>query len=96
MSYKTFIEQRAEHVQLLRDQGLDVVDLILNTPRWVRCKAINPEEDRRDLAYISTTQQLANGLTGLSTAYRGKNGAGSYKTYGYGRIFGIFGILNWV
>lgn len=84
MTYKTFLEQRALHVQVLREHGLDVSDLVINTPKWVRCREINSQGGRGDLAYVSTTQRLSNGLTGLSTSYRGIDGPGSYKTYGYG------------
>lgn len=84
MSYKIFVEQRALHVKLLREQGLDISDLIINTPKWIRCREIDSQKGRGEFAYISTTQQLSNGLTGLSTSYRGLNGLGSYKTYGYG------------
>lgn len=84
VAYKTFSEQKAEHVKLVRNQGLDISDLILNTPKWVRCKAVGSEKGRGELSYISTTQLLANGLTGLSTSWRGINGSGSHKTYGYG------------
>lgn len=82
MSYKTFVEQKTEHVHLLRENGIDVSDLILNTPKWIRCKEIGLQEGRGNFAYISTTQQLSNGLTGLSTSYRGINGSGNYQTYG--------------
>ena len=84
MPYKTFSEQRVLHVQILRENGLDISDLIINTPKWIRCHGINSPGGRGDFAYISTTQQLSNGLTGLNTSYRGINGQGSYKTYGYG------------
>ena len=82
MSYKIFLEQITEHIKHLQAQGLDIVELSIDSASWVRCQAIGKPDQRGDFAYITLKETLKNGLCGLRTSYRGVNGVGSFKTYG--------------
>jgi hypothetical protein len=84
MPYKTYNEQILEHLNHLQANGFDITELKIDPPGWVRCHQIGETKGRGELAYITTTKLLNNGLLGVKTSYRGSNGAGSYRTYGHG------------
>lgn len=84
MAYKTYVEQISEHINHLQLQNLNIETLIVDSGRWERCRVIGKTTGRGEFCYTSNTQSLSNGLFGLQTSYRGKNGTGSYKTYGLG------------
>jgi phage/plasmid primase-like uncharacterized protein len=82
MSYKTYTEQIIEHLKHLQANGLDVTELKVNSPEWIRCHLIGESKGRGEFAYKTYTEKLNNGLLGIKTSFRGPNGMGSYKTYG--------------
>ncbi len=86
MPYKTFNEQIVEHANYLQSQGLDISaeDLLVDTPKWIRCNQIGQDKGRGSCAYISNTVRLKNGLCGLHSSCRGLSGTSSFKTYGLG------------
>lgn len=83
MPYKTYKEQILEHIWHLQSNDLDVEEIMIDSD-WVRCHQIGETRGRGELAYLTTSNRLNNGLLGLNTSYRGPNGLGSYKTYGLG------------
>lgn len=82
MPYKTYTEQILEHLNHLQANGLDVIELIIDSPSWIRCHEIGKAKCRGELVYISNTYTLNNGCFCLRTSFRGINGRGSYQTYG--------------
>ena len=84
MAYKTYSEQILEHLAHLQSNGLEVTELVVDSSSWVRCREVGNTKGRGELAYITNTERLANGLTGIRTSFRGVRGGGSFRTYGHG------------
>lgn len=84
MTYKTYNEQILEHLAHLQSNGLDVTELVVDSGSWIRCHEIGQTKGRGELAYITNTERLANGLLGIRTSFRGLKGIGSFQTYGHG------------
>ncbi|NDD58985.1 MAG: hypothetical protein EBZ47_07040 [Chlamydiae bacterium] len=82
VAYKTYTEQVQEHIKALNENGLNISDLKLDSSRWVRCHGHEETKGRGEYSYISSTEQLDNGLLGIRTSFRGQNGLGNIKTYG--------------
>jgi hypothetical protein len=82
MPIKTFSEQIAEHLAFLRSVGLEVDELIINSVRPLRCRAIGDSAGRGEYAYSSKKRSMQNGLVGLSTWCRGPSGDQTFRTYG--------------
>jgi phage/plasmid primase-like uncharacterized protein len=81
---KTYSDQIHEHIKHLQANGLNVTELIIDPPQWIRCHAFGEKKGRGEFAYITNSEKLNNNLLGLNTSFRGPNGIGSYKTYGLG------------
>lgn len=82
MAYLTYLEQIQAHVDHLREHGLQVESLQVNTTNWVRCREIGETRGRGEYAYKSDAQELANGTYGICTSFRGRAGNYCFKTYG--------------
>ncbi len=82
MPYKTYTEQIFEHLTHLQANGLDVTELTVDSPDWIRCHEIGKTKGRGELTYITEAEKLSNGCLGLKTSFRGSKGFGSHKTYG--------------
>lgn len=81
---KSYSDQIHEHLHHLQAHGLNVTELTINSPKWIRCHAIGETKGRGEFAYITNSEKFSNCLLGLNTSFRGPNGVGSYKTYGLG------------
>lgn len=82
MAYKTYELQVAEHLQFLRAEGLDVNQLKIGN-NWNRTREIGKHAGRGELVYKTQVHLLDNGMNGLATWCRGKNGQKNFSTYGY-------------
>ncbi len=82
MGYKTFKEQIDLHLQFLQQAGLEVTNLIIDSPKFICCRT-NSGEKRAKYAYKTVSRQL-NNKAGLMTWCRGRCGKiNTYKTYGH-------------
>jgi phage/plasmid primase-like uncharacterized protein len=82
MGYMTFEQQIALHLQFLQQAGLEVTDLIIDSPKFICCHA-NSGEKRARCAYKTVSRQL-NNKVGLMTWCRSRGGKiNTYKTYGH-------------
>ena len=80
---KTFAEQVAEHLAFLRTAGLEVVELIIDPPIPIRCRALGETMGRGECAYRTQRRSMQKpGIVGLSTWCRGPGGTRTFKTYG--------------
>lgn len=83
MGYMTFGQQVAQHLQFLQNAGLQVTNLMIDSPEFIRSRDFD-ELGRGERAYKTVSRLLNNGMTGLMTWCRYKNGqVNTYKTYGY-------------
>jgi phage/plasmid primase-like uncharacterized protein len=83
MIYMTFEEQMASHLQFLREAGLVLSTLSINSLTFIRCQS-SEMVGRGEYAYKTVSRQLNNGMTGLMTWCRGRSGKiNLHKTYGY-------------
>jgi hypothetical protein len=82
MKDMTFEQQMKQHVQFLQNEGLEVSSLMINSSEFIRSKT-KEESGRGEYAYKTASRVLDNGMIGLITWCRGKNGKiNTYKTYG--------------
>lgn len=83
MGYMTFGQQVAQHLHFLREAGLELEDLTIDSPEFIRCRATGGL-GRGEYAYKTASKRLNNGLVGLMTWCRSESGqVNIYKTYGY-------------
>jgi putative DNA primase/helicase len=83
MIYMTFEQQVAVHLQFLREAGLVLSTLSIDSPDFIRCHS-GEIVGRGEYAYKTVSRRLNNGMTGLMTWCRGRDGRVSqHKTYGY-------------
>lgn len=79
----TFEEQVASHLQFLREAGLVLSTLSIDSLDFIRCHS-GEMIGRGEYAYKTVSRRLDNGMTGLMTWCRGRNGiVDQHKTYGY-------------
>ncbi len=89
MGYMTFEQQVVSHLQFLREAGLELVSLTIDSADFIRCLAAGTT-GRGEYAYKTVSRQLNNGMTGLMTWCRSKGGEiNQHKTYGQGALHGI-------
>lgn len=82
MGYMTFEQQEASHLQFLREAGLVLTSLIIDSTDFIRSQA-DEETGRGRYAYKTLSRQLNNGMTGLITWCRSESGrVSTHKTYG--------------
>lgn len=83
MIYTNFEEQVKSHLQFLRGAGLVLSVLSIDSLDFIRCHS-DEMIGRGEYAYKTMSRRLNNGMTGLITWCRGKDGIVSqHKTYGY-------------
>jgi hypothetical protein len=82
MSYMTFEQQTIQHLQFLRKEGLEISNLIIDSPEFIRSRT-KGELGRGEYTYKTVSRMLNNGMMGLMTWCRSKKGKiSTYKTYG--------------
>jgi len=82
MSYMTMEEQIASHLIFLKNEQLAVEELLIDKG-FTRCNIIGESQGRGELCYQTKKNLLQNGLVGLITWLRTKNGEiKTHKTYG--------------
>jgi phage/plasmid primase-like uncharacterized protein len=82
MSYKTMKEQIASHLAFLKDEQLDIAELMIDKG-FIRCDIQGASQGRGELCYQTKKTLLRNGLVGLMTWLRTKGGeVKTHKTYG--------------
>ncbi len=83
MGYMTFEEQKSRHLNFLKNTGLDVSDLLIDSQGFTRARA-KGEYGRGEYTYKTASRRLDNGMTGLITWCRSDSGQiKTCKTYGY-------------
>lgn len=83
MGHITFGQQIAQHLQFLRKAGLEVANLEIDSPEFIRCR-FSGERGRGEYAYKTVSRKLDNGMTGLMSWCRSESGqVSTYKTYGH-------------
>ena len=86
MGYMSFEQQTVKHLQFLQEAGLEVASLIIDSPEFIRSRTTG-KLGRGEYAYKTFSMILNNGLMGLTTWCRSKNGEiNTCKTYGWPRI----------
>ena len=91
MAYMTMQEQLLSHTEFLLQCGLQVEE-IQEGQGFLRCPATNGSKGRGEFCYSTKATLLRNGMLGLATWVRGKNGVISvHKTYGHSDPF-FFGL----
>jgi len=82
MSYMTKTEQIQSHLNFLVSNGLNVVELKVNSG-FIRCLSVEQNDGRGELSYKTTQSILNNGMIGLATWCRCQGGIiKTHKTYG--------------
>lgn len=82
MSYMTKKEQIKSHLNFLVSNGLDVIELKINSG-FIRCRSVEQNNGRGELSYKTTQSILNNGMVGLATWCRCQEGViKTHKTYG--------------
>jgi len=82
MSYMTIKEQIKSHLNFLVSNGLDVIELKINSG-FIRCRSVGQDDGRGELSYKTTQSVLNNGMIGLATWCRCQGGVVKiHKTYG--------------
>lgn len=61
MGYMTFGQQVAQHLHFLREAGLELEDLTIDSPEFIRCRATGGL-GRGEYAYKTASKRLNNGL----------------------------------
>lgn len=83
MEYMIFEQQIAKHLQFLRDAGLELTNLIIDSQDFIRSRT-KGELGRGEYAYKTVSRTLDNGLMGLLTWCRCEGGeVYTCKTYGW-------------
>lgn len=83
MGYMIFEQQVAKHLQFLRDAGLELTNLIIDSQAFIRSRT-KGESGRGEYAYKTVSRILENGLMGLLTWCRCESGeVYTCKTYGW-------------
>jgi putative DNA primase/helicase len=84
MAYISFDKQIESHLSFLKEQGLDVAELVTNG-KFVRCHSTQEQgKGRGEFVYKSYINPMKNGLVGIQTWVRGINGENRHSTYGLG------------
>lgn len=81
MSYMTMEEQMASHLTFLKNEQLDITELLIDKG-FIRCNLQNAPQGRGEFCYQTKKTLLNNGLVGLTTWLRTKGGVKRHKTYG--------------
>ena len=88
MGYMTFGQQIAQHLQFLQKVGLELTNLTIDSPEFVRAR-VKGKQGRGEYAYKTVSRRLDNGMIGLLTWCRSESGKiDTYKTFGYPPIDG--------
>jgi phage/plasmid primase-like uncharacterized protein len=75
-------QQKQQHLQFLRNEGLVVSNLVINSTEFIRNGAVG-ESRRGEYAYKTASRILNNGMMGLITWCRSKDGKiNTFRTYG--------------
>ncbi len=82
MRHMSFEQQMIKHLQFLKDAGLELTSLIIDSQDFIRSRATGVL-GRGEYAYKTVSRKLNNGLMGLLTWCRCENGeVYTCKTYG--------------
>jgi phage/plasmid primase-like uncharacterized protein len=82
MSYMTMEEQIASHINFLKNEQLDIAELLIDKG-FIRCDLQSASQGRGELCYQTKKTLFNNGLVGLGTWLRTKGGTvKTHKTYG--------------
>ena len=82
MSYMTMEEQIASHLTFLKNEQLDIAELLIDKG-FIRCDLQGAPQGRGELCYQTKKTLFNNGLVGLATWLRTKGGeVKRHKTYG--------------